>query len=211
MRTTVWQFSWANALIGMRPRRSAGLGTIRNREAAAFVRFYDEVIAPSTRGTGTMAEQKTKTTAAAKRTEDAGEFTAEERAAMKERAAELKAAKGKGPKAGKVSGERAVLDAIAEMSDADRVIGERIHAIVTATAPELEPKTWYGQPAYAKNGKVVVFFQAASKFKTRYATLGFNEEAQLDEGTMWPTAFAVTALTDQDEARIAALVKRAVG
>lgn len=158
-----------------------------------------------------MAEQRTKPTTTTQRADDAGEFTAEERAAMKERAAELKAAKGKGPKAGKVSGEQAVLEAIAEMSADDRAIGERIHAIVTETTPELEPKTWYGQPAYARNGKVVVFFQAASKFKTRYATLGFNEEAHLDDGTMWPTAFAITSLTTDDEARIAELVKKAVG
>ncbi|MDR5700432.1 iron chaperone [Agromyces aerolatus] len=157
-----------------------------------------------------MAEKQTarttKTDAA-----NADGFSAEERAAMKERAQELKAAKGKGPKAGKVSGEQAVLAALAEMSDADRAIGERIHAIVTSAAPDLEPKTWYGQPAYARQGKVVVFFQAASKFKTRYATLGFNEEANLDDGTMWPTAFAITSLTPADEARITDLVKRAAG
>lgn len=155
-----------------------------------------------------MAQRKTGTT---QRDENADGFSAEERAAMKERAQELKAAKGKGPKAGKVSGEQAVLDALAEMDDADRAIGERIHAIVTTVAPDLEPKTWYGQPAYAKNGKIVVFFQAASKFKTRYATLGFNEEANLDDGSMWPTAFAITKLTKADETRVADLVKRAVG
>lgn len=157
-----------------------------------------------------MAEQKTTAASTKKRTESTDGFTAEERAAMKERAAELKAQSGKGPKAGKVSGEQAVLAAIAEMAEDDRVIGERIHALVTAAAPELEPKTWYGQPAWAKKGKVVVFFQAASKFKTRYATLGFNEDANLDDGTMWPTAFAITALTEADEARITALVKNAV-
>jgi uncharacterized protein YdhG (YjbR/CyaY superfamily) len=158
-----------------------------------------------------MAASKTTTTSApAKRDGDAGEFTAEERAAMKERAQELKAQKGKGPKAGKVSGEQAVLAAIAEMPAEDRELAERLHAIITTAAPDLEPKTWYGQPAYAKNGKVVVFFQAKSKFKTRYATLGFNEEARLDDGTMWPTAFAITSLTSENEARIAALVERAV-
>ncbi|WP_308798570.1 iron chaperone [Agromyces silvae] len=156
-----------------------------------------------------MAQQKTRATTDERREATDG-FSAEERAAMKERAQELKAAKGKGPKAGKVSGEQAVLDAFAEMPEDDRAIGERIHAIVTTVAPDLEPKTWYGQPAYATNGKVVVFFQAASKFKTRYATLGFNEEAKLDDGSMWPTAFAITSLTKDDEARIADLVRRAV-
>jgi hypothetical protein len=158
-----------------------------------------------------MATTKSTTKRATTSDETAGEFTAEERAAMKERAQELKAQKGKGPKAGKVTGEQAVRDAIAEMPDDDRALGERLHAIIMTAAPELEPKTWYGQPAYAKNGKVVVFFQAKSKFKTRYATLGFNEEASLDDGTMWPTAFAITALTPADEKRIAALVKNAVG
>jgi len=137
-------------------------------------------------------------------------FSAEERAAMKERARELKAQSGKGAKAGKVTGAQAVRAALDEMPAPDRAIGERIHEIVTSAAPELEPKTWYGQPAYAKDGKVVVFFQAASKFKTRYSTLGFNETAQLDDGTMWPTAFAITSLTSADEARIADLVTRAV-
>ena len=137
-------------------------------------------------------------------------FSAEERAAMRERARELKAQAGKGAKAGKVSGEQAVRAALEEMPAPARAIGERIHAIVTSAAPELEPKTWYGQPAYAKDGKVVVFFQASSKFNTRYSTLGFNETAQLDDGTMWPTAFAITSLTSADEARIADLVTRAV-
>ncbi|KRE23453.1 iron chaperone [Agromyces sp. Soil535] len=131
-------------------------------------------------------------------------FTAEERAAMRERAKELKAS------ASRAEAEQAVLDAIAEMPESDRVLAERLHAIITANAPELEPRLWYGQPAYAKSGKVVCFFQNAGKFKTRYATLGFNDPANLDEGSMWPTAFALTALTDDDEKRIAALVKRAV-
>jgi uncharacterized protein YdhG (YjbR/CyaY superfamily) len=136
-------------------------------------------------------------------------FTAEERAAMKERAQEVKAAR-RGSR-GKQDGERDVLAKIAEMPEPDRTLAERIHAIVKANAPELAPKTWYGMPAYARDGKVVCFFQAASKFNTRYATFGFNDSANLDEGTMWPTAFAVTALTVDDEARIAALVKRAAG
>jgi len=131
-------------------------------------------------------------------------FSAEERAAMKERAKETR-----GKKSG--DGEADLLEKIAEMGDADRAMAERIHALVTQAAPELEPKTWYGQPAYAKDGKVVLFFQAASKFKTRYATLGFNDAAHIDDGTMWPTAFALTELTAADEKRIAELVTRAVG
>jgi hypothetical protein len=132
-------------------------------------------------------------------------FDAEERAAMKERAKELKA------EAEKADGENAVLAKIAEMSEPNRVMAERIHAIIKASAPVLSPKTWYGQPAYAnKDGKIVCFFQSADKFNTRYATLGFNEDAHLDEGTMWSTAFALKELTAADEAKIAALVKKAV-
>jgi len=128
-------------------------------------------------------------------------FTAEEKAAMRARARELKAA---------ADGESAVRDALAAMSPRDRAIGERIHAIVTASAPELAPRTWYGMPAYAKDGKVVCFFQSAQKFKTRYATFGFMHSANLDEGSMWPTAFALKELTAAEEARISALVKKAV-
>ena len=131
-------------------------------------------------------------------------FTAEERAAMKERARELKAA------ASRADGESDVLAKIAEMPEPDRVMAERLHAIITASAPALAPRTWYGMPAYAKDGNVVCFFQSAQKFKTRYATLGFSDKANLDEGTMWPTYFAVTELTAAGEARIAALVKKAV-
>jgi uncharacterized protein YdhG (YjbR/CyaY superfamily) len=131
-------------------------------------------------------------------------FSDEEKAAMKERAKEQKAA------AAGAGGLADVLAKIAEMPAADRAIAERIHAIVTTTAPELTPKTWYGQPAYAKDGKVICFFQAAQKFKTRYATFGFSDAAKLDDGTMWPTSFALMKLTDADEARIAALVKKAV-
>jgi uncharacterized protein YdhG (YjbR/CyaY superfamily) len=133
----------------------------------------------------------------------------EERAAMKQRTQELKAEARRGRGAGKADGERDVLAKIAEMPEADRVMAERLHAIVKASAPALTPKTWYGMPAYAKDGKVVCFFQAADKFKSRYATFGFDVAANLDEGTMWPTAFALTALTAADEARIAALVKKA--
>jgi uncharacterized protein YdhG (YjbR/CyaY superfamily) len=131
-------------------------------------------------------------------------WTDEERAAMKEHARELKAAKGKS------DGEADVLAKIAEMPESDRVMAERIHAVIKASAPDLAPKTWYGMPAYARDGKVVCFFQAADKFKARYATFGFNDEAMLDEGTMWPTSFALTKLTTADEARIGALVKKAV-
>jgi uncharacterized protein YdhG (YjbR/CyaY superfamily) len=130
-------------------------------------------------------------------------FTAEERAAMKERARELK----RGP----ADGEQDVLDKIAEMAEPDRVMAERIHAIVMAAAPSLAPRTWYGMPSYALDGKVVCFFQSAQKFKARYATLGFNDAAKLDDGSMWPTAFALKKLTKKDEAKIRALVKQAVG
>ncbi len=138
-------------------------------------------------------------------------FSDEERAAMKEHAQELKTAARRGSRAAKADGERDVLAKIAEMAEADRVIAERVHAIIKASAPTLSPKLWYGQPAYAKDGKIVCFFQPAAKFKTRYATLGFNDPAQLDDGTMWPTAFALTELTAAGEARIGELVKRAVG
>ena len=137
-------------------------------------------------------------------------FTDEERAAMKERAQELKAAARRGPRAGKADGESDVLAKIAEMPKPDRAMAERLHAVIKANAPALSPRTWYGMPAYAKDGKVVCFFQSAQKFKTRYATLGFSDEANLDEGAMWPTAFALTELTAADEARIGALVKKAV-
>ena len=133
-------------------------------------------------------------------------FTAEERAAMRERAQELKA------EAQKADGERAVLAKIAEMPEADRAMAERLHEIVKASAPELSPKTWYGMPAYAnKDGKVVCFFQSAEKFNARYATFGFSDKANLDEGAMWPTSFALKELTAAAEARIGALVKRAAG
>src|SRR5918992_1673670 len=137
-------------------------------------------------------------------------FTDEERAAMKERARELKAAARRGPRAGKADGESAVLAKIAEMPKPDRILGERLHAIVKASAPDLSPKTWYGMPAYAKDGKVLCYFQSADKFKSRYATFGFSDEANLDEGGMWPTSFALQELTAADEARISALVKKAV-
>ncbi|HEX3221342.1 MAG TPA: DUF1801 domain-containing protein [Nocardioides sp.] len=137
-------------------------------------------------------------------------WTDEERAAMREHAAEIKRAGGKGA-AKKAEELQACLDKIAEMPDADRAIAERIHALVTETAPELEVRTWYGMPAYTKDGKVVCFFKPAGKFKSRYATLGFDDAASLDDGTMWATSFAVTALTAADEKKIAALVRKAVG
>ena len=131
-------------------------------------------------------------------------FTAEERAAMKERAQELKA------EARKADGESALLAKVAEMPKPDRAKAERLHAIVKDSAPDLEPKTWYGMPAYARDGKVVCFFRSADKFKSRYATLGFTDEANLDEGAMWPTDFALKELTAAEEAKIRALVKKAV-
>jgi uncharacterized protein YdhG (YjbR/CyaY superfamily) len=148
---------------------------------------------------GTTAKNKTS-----------GGFTADERAAMKEHAQELKTAARRSPRAAKADGESDVLEKIAEMPERDRAMAERLHAIVKASAPALSPRTWYGMPAYAKNGKIVCFFQPAQKFKTRYATLGFNDVANLDEGTMWPVAYALTELTAADEARIGALVKKAV-
>ena len=137
-------------------------------------------------------------------------FSDEERVAMKERAQEVKAAARRGPRADKADEETAVLAKIAEMPEPDRAMGERLHAFIKASAPALSPRLWYGMPAYAKDGKVVCFFQSAQKFKTRYATLGFSDKANLDEGAMWPTAFALTELTAADEARIGALVKKAV-
>jgi uncharacterized protein YdhG (YjbR/CyaY superfamily) len=158
-----------------------------------------------------MAEKKAakKTTQkSAKSTTASGKkspgFTAEERGAMKERAKELKAA------ANKADEESAVLAKIAEMQEPDRVMAERLHAVIKASAPDLSPKTWYGMPAYAKDGKVVCYFTAASKFRERYATFGFNDSANLDDGNMWPTSFALKKLTAADEAKIGALVKKAV-
>jgi uncharacterized protein YdhG (YjbR/CyaY superfamily) len=145
-----------------------------------------------------MAETKKKSTG------KSGGFTADERAAMKERARELKAAKNQ------AEWESEVLAKIAEMPKADRVIAERLHALIKATAPGLSSKTWYGMPAYTKDGKVVCFFKSAAKFNSRYATLGFEETANLDDGAMWPTSFALTELTAADEKKIAKLVKRAV-
>jgi uncharacterized protein YdhG (YjbR/CyaY superfamily) len=154
-----------------------------------------------------MAQKSAKSTTTNDETSKG--FTVEERAAMKERAKELKA-EARANK-NKAEGESAVLAKIGEMPDPDRAMGERLHAIITASAPSLSPKTWYGMPAYAnQDGKVVCYFTPASKFNSRYATLGFNDDAHLDDGTMWPTSFALTELTAEDEARIGALVKKAV-
>ena len=153
---------------------------------------------------GTQQSAKTTTGKASKG------FSDEERAAMREHAQELKAAARRGPRADKADGESDVIAKIAEMSEPDRAMAERLHAIIKASAPALSPRTWYGMPAYAKDGKIVCFFQPAQKFKSRYATLGFNDAANLDEGAMWPVAYALTELTAADEARIGALVKKAV-
>jgi uncharacterized protein YdhG (YjbR/CyaY superfamily) len=153
-----------------------------------------------------MAEKTTAkkgTTTSARRTGAGNRFTAEERAAMKERARELKAAKTK------EEGERALLAKISEMPEPDRAMAERLHAIITKSAPSLSPKTWYGMPAYAKDDEIVCFFKSADKFKSRYATFGFEEAANLDEGAMWPTSFALKKLTAADEKKIGALVKKA--
>jgi uncharacterized protein YdhG (YjbR/CyaY superfamily) len=146
-----------------------------------------------------VKQKSAKSTTASKKTVEG--FTDEERGAIKERVKELKA--------DKADGESAVLAKIAEMPEPDRAMGKRLHAVIKASAPALAPRLWYGMPAYAKDGNVVCFFQPAQKFKTRYATLGFSDKAHLDEGTMWPNAFALTKLTAQDEARIGTLVKKA--
>lgn len=160
-----------------------------------------------------MAERKAPKNAAKRparsgaRKRPADGFTAEERAAMRERARELRAA----GRSGKADGESEVLAKIAEMSGSDRAMAERLHAIVKKTAPSLTPRTWYGMPAYAKDGSVVCFFQSAQKFKSRYATLGFSDKANLDDGAMWPTSFALKKLTRAEEAKISALLKQALG
>ena len=154
-----------------------------------------------------MAETKP----AKKRSKKSGGLSADERAAVKERAQELKTAAQRGSRASKADGEKDLLAKIAEMPEPDRAIAKRLHAIVTKTAPDLAPRTWYGMPAYAKGGKVVCFFQSAQKFKTRYATLGFSDSANLDAGAMWPTSYALKKLTAAEEAKIVALVARAVG
>ena len=150
------------------------------------------------------AKKTTKKTAPRNSTSSKG-FTKEERAAMKERARELK------EEARKADGEKTLLAAIAKMEGSDRALAKKVHAIIKSTAPDLTPKTWYGMPAYARNDKVVCFFQDAGKFKSRYATLGFTDEASLDKGDMWPTTYALKKLTSAEETKIKALVKKAVG
>lgn len=156
-----------------------------------------------------MAEKKPAKKGALKSSKPSKVFTDEEREAMRERAKEMKAEARRAGKAGKAGDEEGVLAKIAAMPSPDRAMAERLHAIIKASAPELAPKLWYGMPAYAKNGNVICFFQNAQKFKTRYGTLGFSDKANLDEGNMWPTSFALKELTAADEARIAALVKKA--
>jgi uncharacterized protein YdhG (YjbR/CyaY superfamily) len=168
--------------------------------------------APAKKATAKKATAKKATAKTAPAKKAAGKraapgFTEAERSAMKDRAAEVKAAKRGASKADDLE---TLLEKIAEMEDADRALAERIHAIITSAAPELAPRTWYGMPAYASGGKVVCFFQPAQKFGARYATFGFNDPAHLDEGTMWPTAYALTDLSDADVARIEGLVRRAV-
>jgi uncharacterized protein YdhG (YjbR/CyaY superfamily) len=163
-----------------------------------------------------MAEQNTATTGTRRSAnstsgEASGRFTDEERAAAKERARELRTAARRGGRASQADGEHDVLEKIAEMGEPDRAMAERLHAIIKASAPDLVPRTWYGMPAYAKDGTIVCHFQPAQKFKTRYPTLGFTDKADLDDGTMWPVAYALTKLTEADEARIAALVRKAAG
>ena len=153
--------------------------------------------------------QKSAKDATAKNKSYAG-FTDEERSAMKDRARELKAAGRRGPGAGKADGEREVLAKIAEMQEPDRIMGERLHALIKASAPDLTPRLWYGMPAYAKDGKLVCHFQPAQKFKTRYPALSFSDAANLNEGAMWPVSYALAELTAAEEARIGALVRKAV-
>jgi hypothetical protein len=161
---------------------------------------------------GAKMDEQRPTERASGRGVKAERFSDEERSAMQERAQELKQESRRGARSKKVDGERDVLAKIAEMAEGDRSMAERLHALIGQVAPNLSPKTWYGMPAYAgADGKAVCFFQAASKFKSRYATLGFNDVATLDDGTMWPTAFALTELTPETEERIAELVKRAAG
>ena len=177
------------------------------KKTAAKKTAAKKMAAKKTVAEKTAAKKTVAKKTAAKRTSSASGFTDAERAAMKDRVAELKAAR-QGAK--KLDDVEALQTKIAEMDQPDRALAERIHAIVTSVAPELAPKTWYGMPAYAKEGKIVCFFQPAERFGARYATFGFNDPAHLDDGTMWPTAYAVTELSDADAKRIEELVKRAV-
>ena len=158
-----------------------------------------------------MAETRKATRRATSKAKTEGAFTDEELAAMKEHAAEVKASRGRSGKAGREEEAQAMLDKIADMDHDDRVIAERVHEIVTSTAPDLAPKLWYGMPAYAKDGKTICFYKPKSKFKVRYSTFGFQPDARLDEAEMWPVAFALTGLTPASEERIAELVRKAAG
>jgi uncharacterized protein YdhG (YjbR/CyaY superfamily) len=158
----------------------------------------------------TRKQDTRRSSGAAKSRGTSAGFTDDERAAMKERARELKAESRRGSGGGKADGEADVLAQIHAMAEPDRSMAERLHALIMSTAPSLSPRTWYGMPAYARDGKVVCFFQSAQKFKSRYATLGFSDQATLDDGAMWPTAFALKALTAAEEAKIVALVKKAL-
>ena len=153
-------------------------------------------------------QKSAKTTTAKNKTYEG--FTDEERSAMKERAKEFKAPARRGSRGGKADGESEVLAKIAEMTEPDRLLAERVHAVIKDSAPGISPTTWYGMPAYAKDGKVICFFQPAQKFKSRYATLGFSDKANLDEGDLWPTGFALKELTPESEKKIRALVKKAI-
>jgi uncharacterized protein YdhG (YjbR/CyaY superfamily) len=180
----------------------------RNGEATGATDPYDRRTTITRTEERTMPDTKSSANSTTNRRGAAETWTAEERAAMKEHARELKAAAKKGRT--REDGEAEIRAKIAEMPEADRVIAERFHAIVSEVAPDLVPRTWYGMPAYAKDGKVLGYLQAAAKFKARYATIGFDEVANLDDGTMWPTSWAVTKLTKADEEKVAALVKQAV-
>lgn len=158
----------------------------------------------------TTGKPSTVKSASGASSEQSNRFTAEERAAMRERARELKAAGTRGQRTTGADGESEVLAKIAEMQGSDRAMAERLHSLIKTTTPALTPRTWYGMPAYAKDGNVVCFFQSSQKFKTRYATLGFSDKANLDQGSMWPTTFALRELTAADEARIGSLLIQAV-
>jgi hypothetical protein len=188
--------AWTVTVVGIAAQGLEERGTGSNRGEVSKPSQCEEVSISPKKGTQESAK---RTTASGKRSKG---FTDEERAAMKERIQELKA--------DEADGESAVLAKIAEMAEPDRAMGQRLHAIIRAGVPALSPTTWYGMPAYAKDWKVVCFFQSAQKFKARYATFGFSDEANLDEGTMWPTAFALKELTVAEEARISALVRKAV-
>jgi uncharacterized protein YdhG (YjbR/CyaY superfamily) len=192
------------------PTAEAGASTTRSGIEKRGHGAIARVTAHGTEEVSMSAKTDTRQSAKGTRAERSSGFTDEERAAMRDRVQELKTAARRGSRAGKADGESDVLAKIAEMPEADRKMAERLHGVVKASAPELAPRTWYGMPAYTKDGKVLCFFRGAHKFKTRYATFGFSDAANLDEGNMWPTDFALKKLTANVEARISALVKQAV-